>query len=211
MKNRIEIIRKSRSPKITQEQLADACNTTKQTIGRLANGKQPLTVEWMEKIAAALGCEPYELLTEASSAQQKSQIASPQKQNGHNTEINFVDVYGPASASSQGIVKFTEEHIVEREERPIELKNIKDGFRMFVAGDSMEPRHFHGEKVSVHPNKYPATGQDCVIVMEPDGNAIIKRYIGRTDSGDYRVMQWNPKKDLIIKKKDVRAIYTVVR
>lgn len=62
MSNRIEILRKSRVPKMTQEALAIACGTTKQSMGRLASGKQPLTLEWMEIIAAALGCETYELI-----------------------------------------------------------------------------------------------------------------------------------------------------
>jgi phage repressor protein C with HTH and peptisase S24 domain len=121
-----------------------------------------------------------------------------------------VPVYGPAAAASPDRILLTEDFIVGYEPRPDELAGIKGGFRMYVGGDSMEPRHFHGEKVSVHPHQFPSIGQDCVIVMAEDGNAIIKRFMGSTDT-HYKVMQWNPQKNMAIKKTDVKAIYAVVR
>lgn len=121
-----------------------------------------------------------------------------------------VPVFGPAAASSPDRILITEEYIVGYDPRPIELTGIKDGFRMYVSGNSMEPRHFHGEKVSVHPFQAPSIGMDCVIVMKEDGNAIIKRYMGQTDT-HYKLMQWNPRKDLTIKKSDVQKLYAVVR
>ncbi len=60
MKNRIKEYRVMKG--LSQEKLADALNTTKQTIGRLEKGKLPLTQDWMERIAPVLGRQPHELI-----------------------------------------------------------------------------------------------------------------------------------------------------
>jgi phage repressor protein C with HTH and peptisase S24 domain len=129
-----------------------------------------------------------------------------------NTDLDYdmVPVYGPVVGSSPECVLFTEEYVVGYEEKPHELKNIKDGFRMYVQGDSMAPRHEPGEKVSVNPHQFPSVNQDCVIVMEPDGNAIIKKYMGKADR-IYKFRQLNPIQDIELDVAQVRAIYSVVR
>jgi phage repressor protein C with HTH and peptisase S24 domain len=60
MKNRIREIRKKL--KLTLEQVAEAAGTTNQHLGMLERGKRGLTLEWMERIAPALGVEVAELL-----------------------------------------------------------------------------------------------------------------------------------------------------
>lgn len=60
MKNRIKELRKSKG--LSQEQLGKLVNTTKQTISQLEKGKYALTQDWMEKIAKALGVQPFQIL-----------------------------------------------------------------------------------------------------------------------------------------------------
>lgn len=63
MINRIRAIRKDKG--MTLADLADACTppTTPQTIGRLETGMRTLSIDWLNRIAQALGVEPEALLT----------------------------------------------------------------------------------------------------------------------------------------------------
>ena len=62
MINRIRDVRKEKG--VTLAEVAAACEppTTAQTIGRLETGMRNLSLDWMNRIAAALGVEPETLL-----------------------------------------------------------------------------------------------------------------------------------------------------
>lgn len=60
--NRLRHIRKQR--KLTLQQVADAAGTSNQMLGMLERGERKLTVEWMEKLAPALGVSVAELLAD---------------------------------------------------------------------------------------------------------------------------------------------------
>jgi len=61
MKNRIYELRKEQG--MSQAELAEKTNSTAQQIGRLEKGDRRLTTDWMEKIAAALGVLPEDLMS----------------------------------------------------------------------------------------------------------------------------------------------------
>lgn len=69
MINRIRDVRKEKG--MTLAQVGAACDppTTAQTIGRLETGMRNLSLDWMNKIAAALGVEPEKLLKGSDSVQ----------------------------------------------------------------------------------------------------------------------------------------------
>jgi transcriptional regulator with XRE-family HTH domain len=60
--NRIQEWRKRRE--LSQEQLANAVNTTKAQISKLEKGDRQLTETWMKRLASVLGCMPHELMIE---------------------------------------------------------------------------------------------------------------------------------------------------
>ena len=68
MINRIRDVRKQKG--MTLAEVAAACDppTTPQTIGRLETGMRNLSLDWMNKIAAALGVEPEMILKGADAA-----------------------------------------------------------------------------------------------------------------------------------------------
>ncbi|AKM10638.1 helix-turn-helix domain-containing protein [Croceicoccus naphthovorans] len=68
MINRIRAIRKDKG--LTLADLAAACSppTTAQTIGRLETGMRTLSIDWLNRIAIALGVEPEDLLTSEAKA-----------------------------------------------------------------------------------------------------------------------------------------------
>ena len=63
MHTRIRAVRKSKG--LTLQDVAERCTpaTTAQTIGRLETGTRTVSVGWLNRIAAALGVEPSELVT----------------------------------------------------------------------------------------------------------------------------------------------------
>lgn len=74
MINRIRDVRKQKH--MTLADVAARCDppTTAQTIGRLETGMRNLSLDWMNKIAAALGVEP-EMLLKGSEAAQPQVVA----------------------------------------------------------------------------------------------------------------------------------------
>lgn len=60
MKNNIKFYRDRLG--LTHEQVAQAAGTSNQMIGLLERGQRKLTVEWMERIAPALGVAPADLM-----------------------------------------------------------------------------------------------------------------------------------------------------
>jgi len=62
-RNRARQIRETRS--LSLQNIADACDTDSSNISRLETGDRKLNFEWMQKIAQALDCQPYDLLPNA--------------------------------------------------------------------------------------------------------------------------------------------------
>jgi transcriptional regulator with XRE-family HTH domain len=61
MPNKIRQLRDEKG--FTLEQVAEAVDTSVQQLSRLERGERRLTVEWMDRIASALGVAPAALLT----------------------------------------------------------------------------------------------------------------------------------------------------
>ena len=60
MKNFIAKIRKEQG--LTLQALADSVGASNQQISHLEKGRRGLTVDWLERIAIALECHPFDLL-----------------------------------------------------------------------------------------------------------------------------------------------------
>lgn len=58
--NRIAELRKEAG--LSQERLAGMLNSGRSTVVKLERGEMALSQDWMERIARAIGCEPWELL-----------------------------------------------------------------------------------------------------------------------------------------------------
>jgi len=60
MKNRIAELRKARG--LTLQALADMVGASNQQISHLEKGRRGLTVDWVDRLAEALDCHPFDLL-----------------------------------------------------------------------------------------------------------------------------------------------------
>lgn len=58
--NRIRVLRKQRG--FSQFELAERLDATTQQVSHLERGKRRLTLQWMQRVAAALECDPADLL-----------------------------------------------------------------------------------------------------------------------------------------------------
>lgn len=76
--NRIAELRKAKG--MTQEQLADAIGTTINNLGKLERGARRLNQDWIDKISAALQCEPHELFTSPKPLTTERRVESPQRE-----------------------------------------------------------------------------------------------------------------------------------
>ena len=61
MTNRIQALRKQKG--LSQRELAERIGTSGQQVGNLEAGRRKLTQDWMERLAAGLGCGPADLLS----------------------------------------------------------------------------------------------------------------------------------------------------
>lgn len=68
MINRIRAIRKDKGMTLSDLALACLPPTTPQTIGRLETGTRTLSIDWLNRIAGALGVDPEALLTSEAKA-----------------------------------------------------------------------------------------------------------------------------------------------
>jgi len=121
-KNRIA--ERRRAVGLTQVKLAELLGTTGNSISRLENGDTRLNLEWMERIAKVLGCEPADLI-----ANGKDETAKPDK-----PEIiaNWIDQgLGKPGKSGKGLAKAlgVNEAIVSR---------MRSGQRRFHRADQLE-------------------------------------------------------------------------
>lgn len=189
-----------------------ACNITQPAVSQIMSRG---TTKYIHKIAEELKTTPKwleeEIGLKSIEIKQKQKYLPSQRESSLSHSLSVQDtipLYGPASAGISNIY-ITEECVIGEEPRPPGLQNVKGGFMMLVTGDCMEPRIMHGEKVWVHPYRVPVLNDDCVLVMEPEGNAEIKRFLGENKE-EYKFMQLNPPAKFNVQKKNVRNLFTVI-
>jgi glucose-1-phosphate cytidylyltransferase len=77
MKNRIKELRQQRG--ISQEDLGTRIGIRKAAISKLERGGARLTQDYMEKISAALGCAPWELISEEAAGKNRISVRNKMK------------------------------------------------------------------------------------------------------------------------------------
>jgi len=213
MANKIKELRKSK--KLSGEALGKLIGVERAMMSKLERGTAKLTQDYIDKLCAALDVTSDQLLGRASAPNlhNKIEISSHSRQVNHDMVSSIghqlIPVYGPAGAGSNDRIYHSDGNIIGWDKMPDALIGVKGAFKVLIRGSSMEERYFDGEKAEIHPYKPCIPGKDCVIVLDEDGDMLIKRYLGETAT-EYKVAQLNPKKTFSIKKSTVRAIYYVI-
>ncbi len=116
-------------------------------------------------------------------------------------------IYGSSQAGNEGqVVDY--DHVVEYRHRPPELIGVTGAWGMYVVGDSMEPRYFHGDRVHVNPHK-PVRAGRFVVIVRHDNTALVKQFVAKNDSR-YKLRQLNPKRDIEIPANEVQGCFLIV-
>lgn len=170
MENRIKHFREKAG--LTLQALADRVGTSNQQVGYLERGQRKLSQEWMERISAALGVNPADLL--------------PPK---------TVQVIGYAGAGA--VVYGIDDHA--KGTGMFEISAPPQGatptmVALVIKGDSMSPAYddgdiiYYDETVSGADLVY-VVGKKCVIRLA-DGSTFLKR-LRRNKNGDYWLESFN--------------------
>lgn len=215
----------------SMEDVAHAAGMSKAAYAKLENGKSKSTTRWrdiadyleighdeflaaMPSISPAGGQIPREtrgvkLITRADGTVIG---AAPGMSNSRTRMPSISPVLGHAAAGASGYLIIGEP--IAYEPTPPELENAQDGYLLYVSGESMVPRFFPGERISVHPGR-PYSRNDFVVVQFDDGSpehvGMVKQFVGYDDdSGDLLLSQYNPAMELRVPGDKVREIHRVV-
>ncbi len=116
-------------------------------------------------------------------------------------------IYGSSQAGDHGqTVDY--ENAVEYRHRPPELIGVAGAWGMYVVGDSMEPRYFHGDRVHINPHK-PVRAGRFVVVVRHDNTALVKQFLSRSDNR-VKLRQLNPRRDIEIPTSEIQGCFLIV-
>ena len=212
---------------MTQQQLADAIGRDKSVVSKLERGLSGLTGATLSSIAQAMGINPgalYEPPPDGSRPvreDEAAQVGSVSIKKPRANAEGFVPsglvgdradlpIYASAAGGSTGMLITYEP--IDWVKRPEPLFNVRNGFGMYVVGDSMEPAYRQGDMILVHPNR-PANSGDDVLVVKNDGNgsheALVKTLVS-THDGVVKLHQHNPADEFTVPQSQVHAVYLIV-
>jgi phage repressor protein C with HTH and peptisase S24 domain len=126
-----------------------------------------------------------------------------------------IPVYVTARCGAEGAFEMNKAEPVEWRARPAKLTGVPGVYGVILDGDSMSPVHEAGDLIYVSEVLPPLVGRDVVIQLRPsqDGEnppAYLKRLV-RRGSTDVECEQFNPKRVLTFKVKDILTIHRVLK
>ncbi|SOC43825.1 phage repressor protein C with HTH and peptisase S24 domain [Rhizobium subbaraonis] len=84
---------------------------------------------------------------------------------------------------------------IDSVKRPAELENVRGGYGLLIAGESMVPAFWPGDMALVNPNLPPARNRNVILYHTPphggDVEAIVKQLNGWNDR-EWHLQQYNP-------------------
>lgn len=122
----------------------------------------------------------------------------------------LIPVLGHAAAGASGRLIIGDP--ISYEVCPPWLEKAQGAYLLYVAGDSMVPRFFPGEMISVHPGRPYAKGDFVVVQVDEGGELVglVKEFVGWSDEGDLLLTQFNKPQEIRIAGETVKDIHRVV-
>ena len=201
---------------LSMQALADRVGTTAPQINKLEKGERRLTLDWMTRLAKALGIEVRDLLPAAPDPRP---AAAPIDRPPPDSEAapgptlparDLRDLIPVRSAARGGEEQemFLEDGPIEYIPRPHSLRHVRAAYSIYMIGDSMAPRFRPGQLLHVNPYK-PAQAGAGVVVTKTDNVVLIKEFVRSTESTLF-LKQYNPAAELKYPLGEVRDVHTVV-
>lgn len=175
----------------SQQHLADLAHTTQASIDRIERGAVGRSRSAPE-VAAVLDIPfPLGTTSQQGAVNQAQQDPIPREQlvGGNDLPI-YASVRGGAIDDSILVSPEPIDYV----KRPEPLAKAKNGYGIYVVGDSMEPAYRQGDLALIHPN-LPARAGDEVVICSLDSNgeyyAVIK-LLTRVTADKWHLRQYNP-------------------
>lgn len=125
-------------------------------------------------------------------------------------------VYGSAACGKDGLFDFNTGDVVDTVRRPPRLVGVRDAYALYLSGQSMSPWKEDGQLVFVHPGMPVRVGDYAVVELhpkkpehDPRAAAFIKR-VSKLSSEEVTLLQYNPKKEIKLKRKAIRHLHRVL-
>jgi|SRR5579859_209299 len=200
----------------SMQALADRVGTTAPQINKLEKGERRLTLDWMTRLAAALGIEPKDLLpalpqSRAPRAGSDRPLVSGDAAPGPRVPARDPRDLIPVRSAARGGDEqemFLEDGPIDYIARPHSLLNVRDAYSIYMIGDSMIPRFRPGQLLHINPYK-PAQVGSGVVVTKTDNVVLIKEFVRRSESM-LHLKQYNPVIELKYPLTDIRDLHVVV-
>ncbi|WP_427928646.1 S24 family peptidase [Agrobacterium cavarae] len=190
-----QIVREKREERgLSQAELATLANTTQQSIDRIERDAVSRSRSAPE-VAAALGIAfPLGTTAVRTAVEQAQQETIPRAEL---VGVNDLPIYVSVRAGSIDDSILVSPEPIDYVKRPEPLSRAKNGYGLYIVGDSMEPAFRQGDLALVHPNMHPKPG-DEVVVCSVDVNgehyAVIK-LLTKITSDKWHLKQYNPGPD----------------
>jgi len=214
--NRLREIREQAG--LSMQALATLVGTTAPQINKLEKGERRLTLDWMTRLATALGIEPKDLLPPATAKPRPSvpTIGSgmPAASDGApgptpppRDPRDLIPVRSAARGGNEQEM-FLEDGAIDYIPRPYVLAGVLDAYSVYMIGDSMTPRFRPGQLLHVNPYK-PARPGTGVVVNKTNDTVLIKEFVRRSEDRLY-LRQYNPAAELDYPLREIRDMHVVV-
>jgi len=186
------------------------------TIRDLRRGKrQSLTGVTLVKLAEALETTASWLL---ENDQQTAVLASnvrPADVEPPNIRelLRDLPVYGTTAGShKKGSVQISSDP-VDYVRRPPALIGVKNAYSLFVEGESMAPRHCHGDLIFVRADRKARVGDDVVVILQngehEDRESFIAKLL-KLGADEIIIGKLNPAAEIVLDRTKVHAIHRVL-
>jgi len=193
-----ETIRKKREElNLSQAKLGELAGTNQQTIDRIENGSHSRAIP---RVLQVLDLAP------GAESAQATRIIPQATQRLHGGDL---PVYASARGGP-GEILFSMDPI-DYVGRPDPLANVRDGYAMWIVGDSMSPAFEQGDLALVNPHRPFRPGDDVLIYREWENElaAVVKRLI-RAANDEWQLEQFNPGKRFKLSRKEWPRCHVIV-
>ncbi|GGF22629.1 repressor [Aliidongia dinghuensis] len=201
---------------LSMQALAERVGTTASQINKLEKGERRLTLDWMARLATALGIEAGDLLPTTPStppAAPRPPAPTPRSEAAPGPTPparDPRDLIPVRSAARGGIEQemFLDDGPIDYIARPHSLRHVRDAYSIYMVGESMIPRFRPGQLLHINPYK-PAQAGSGVVVTKTDNAVLIKEFVRSTEA-TLVLRQYNPPLELNYPLGEVRDLHTVV-
>jgi phage repressor protein C with HTH and peptisase S24 domain len=193
-----EIRRRRQERGLSQARLAALAHTTQQTVDRIESGVTRHS-RAMPQILAVLDLAPG-----AVQVARTDVVPSALPRPGGDLPIFASAQGGP------GEMILTYEPI-DYVARPDPLANVRDGYAMYIVGDSMSPAFEQGDLALVNPHLPFRGGDDVLVFRELAGEvaAMVKRLV-KASQEEWILEQYNPARRFTLPRKEWPRCHVII-